>query len=104
MPAVVTVAYPRPEGAVKFDIKYYIDKHMPLVGKTWGPKGLKSWTVTEHAEGPYVVQAILHWESTEKFGTAAEGDGGPEIFADVANFTDIQPIVLKGEVAGTWSA
>lgn len=47
MPAVVTVAYPRPEGAVKFDIKYYIDKHMPLVGKTWGPKGLKSWTVTE---------------------------------------------------------
>ena len=51
-----------------------------------------------------MIQAILQWESIEKFGAAAAGEGGPEIFADVPNFTDIQPIVLKGEVAGTWSA
>lgn len=47
MPAIITVAYPRPSGEVKFDLKYYLDVHMPLVHKTWASKGLKSWTVTE---------------------------------------------------------
>ncbi|KAF3018859.1 hypothetical protein E8E14_007698 [Neopestalotiopsis sp. 37M] len=104
MPSLITVAYPRPSGEVKFDLKYYIDKHMPLVHKIWGPAGLKSWTVTEHSEGPYVIQAILTWDSAEAFGAAAATDGGKEIFDDVANFTDLQPIILKGDVKGTWSA
>jgi hypothetical protein len=52
MPAIITVAYPRPSGEVKFDLKYYIETHMPLVDKTWGPKGLKSWTVTERKPLP----------------------------------------------------
>lgn len=51
MSAIVTVAYPRPSGEVKFDLKYYLDVHMPLVAKTWGPKGLKSWHVTERKSG-----------------------------------------------------
>ncbi|KAK6076609.1 hypothetical protein SCUP515_05438 [Seiridium cupressi] len=50
MSAFITVAYPRPSsGELKFDLNYYLDCHMPLVAKTWGPNGLKSWTVTEHA-------------------------------------------------------
>jgi hypothetical protein len=46
----------------------------------------------------------LTWDSAEAFGAAAATDGGEEIFADVPNFTDLQPIILKGDVKGTWSA
>ncbi|KAI1869702.1 uncharacterized protein JN550_005683 [Neoarthrinium moseri] len=104
MPSFVTVAYPRPSGEVKFDLKYYLESHMPLVQKTWAEHGLKSWTVTEHAEGPYVITAALKWDNLGAFDAAVAALGGAEIFADVPKFTDIKPILLKGDVKGYWSA
>lgn len=56
------------------------------------------------SEGPYVIQAVLHWDSVGAFDAAATGEGGPEVFADVPNFTDIHPIALKGEVKGSWTS
>ncbi|KAM0811366.1 hypothetical protein AB5N19_11722 [Seiridium cardinale] len=105
MSAFITVAYPRPSsGELKFDLNYYLDSHMPLVAKTWGPNGLKSWTVTEHAEGPYAVQAILQWESIGAFDKAAGEAGAAVVFGDIPKFTDIQPLLLKGDIKGSWTA
>lgn len=59
--------------------------------------------VIADAEGPYVIQAVLFWDSVAAFDAAAVGEGGPEVFADVPNFTDIKPVPLKGEIKGAWS-
>jgi uncharacterized protein (TIGR02118 family) len=104
MAALVVVVYPRPDGELKFDMTYYLEKHMPLVSKLWGALGLKSWTVTEAAEGPYAVSAALSWESHDASTAATTTPAGTEIFADVANFTDIKPELIKSTVKGHWTA
>ncbi|ORY61687.1 uncharacterized protein BCR38DRAFT_440877 [Pseudomassariella vexata] len=115
MPALVTVAYPRPEAkdgklpkdVFKFDLKYYLEQHMPLVQKLWAPLGLQSWAVTHNTDDAetYVVQAVLMWDSLEAFGAAAApGEIATQVFGDVPNFTDIQPKLLKGDIVGGWQA
>ena len=42
--AVVQVIYPK-EARGDFNMTYYLESHMPLVQKLWGPLGLKSWTI-----------------------------------------------------------
>ncbi|KAH6645314.1 hypothetical protein BKA67DRAFT_584772 [Truncatella angustata] len=98
------ITYPRPVGEVKFDLKYYTENHMTSVTNTWKPKGLRSMTVTHHSEGPYIVQAILIWDSSHAYESAITSEGGPELFADIPNFTDIEPVVLKGDVKAVWNA
>lgn len=104
MAAVVTVIYPNTEGA-KFDMDYYLSKHMPLVSEKWGPHGLTHWRITHFtstASGdkpPYLVEAKLEFESEEAFKKAASAEG-KEVFGDVPKFTDIQPSVLFGEIKG----
>jgi hypothetical protein len=43
-PGVATVLYPVTATST-FDYDYYMAKHMPLVEKTWGSQGLRSWSV-----------------------------------------------------------
>ena len=67
--ATTTVLYPK---GTNFNMKYYLDSHMPLVGKNLGKHGLTSWKVLEFPEeAPFCVQATLEWESQEKFQSAA---------------------------------
>lgn len=100
----VTVIYPNTEGA-KFDMKYYLATHMPLVSEKWGPHGLQAWRITQFtstASGekpPYLVEAKLEFASLDAFHAAAKAEGGP-VFGDVPNFTDISPAVLFGDVKG----
>lgn len=107
MPAIITVVYPRPgkDVAFKFDYDHYYRVHLPLVQRVWGPKGLKSWTVTEHKdEGePYFLQCKMDWDSVEDFKKASVAEDSAEVFADVTNFTDIDLKILKGEVVRTWA-
>lgn len=106
MSAIITVVYPRPskpETAFKFDYDYYYKVHLPLAEKVWGPMGLQSWTVTEHAdrEEPYFLQCKLVWNSMEDFNKAAPAAASVPVFADVDNFTDIKLLILKGNVVRT---
>lgn len=99
MSTTVTVLYPAKEGAT-FDMDYYLQKHMPLVTARWGPAGLSQWYVTDlrKTEQPYSVQATLIWDTgLDGFKKAAE-EHGAEVFADVANFSSEQPVVLQGGV------
>lgn len=103
--ATVTVLYPAKEGA-KFDMDYYLKSHMPLVGKKWGPFGLKQYYVADlrHTDQPYSVQATLIWDHADGGlqGFKAGGEAhGPEIMGDVVNFSSEQPILLTGGVVGT---
>ena len=62
MPALIYVSYPRVEGA-KFDMDFYLNTHMKLVEKHWGPCGMKDWTVVQFekddASGTLVLQPRL---------------------------------------------
>ena len=98
----VGVFYPQNEGS-KFDMKYYLEKHIPMVRQKIGP-ALKSVAVDQGLAGgtpgapmTYVAIAHLLFDSVDAF-QAAFGAQGPTIMADVPNYTNIQPIVQISEV------
>jgi uncharacterized protein (TIGR02118 family) len=82
----------------KFDVDYYMKKHMPLVDQRWKSVGLKGWQVMQGtgtptgSSAPYHVITLLDFESLDAFKRAIDANG-PEIMGDVANFTDTQPSI-----------
>ncbi|GEP08762.1 EthD family reductase [Methylobacterium gnaphalii] len=100
---LVSVMYPSGAGT-RFDMDYYLKKHMPLVSERWSPKGLHDYKVVKGVATPdgktppYQVMALLRFESAEAFAAAAQTDGA-EIFGDIPNFTDTQAAVQINEFA-----
>ena len=97
-----TVLYPNTPGA-RFDHAYYRDKHMPLVKERMG-KHLKSYAIDQGLAGAapgeppaFVAIGYLFCESVADF-QAGFGPHAKEIFADVANYTDIAPKAQVSEV------
>ncbi|KAH8682725.1 hypothetical protein BX600DRAFT_430587 [Xylariales sp. PMI_506] len=94
--AVLHVLYPKTAYGT-FDMEYYLQTHMPLVEKHWGPQGLKEWTVTtlDPEVTGFRVQALLLWDSAAAYQGAAFKD---EVFGDIPNFTNIKPVQWIAEV------
>ncbi|KAJ6443799.1 FAD linked oxidase domain-containingprotein [Purpureocillium lavendulum] len=96
-----TVLYQRRDGAT-FDMKYYIDTHMPLVDKHWKPAGLLKWEVVEFdfalggGEPHLSVAAILTWKDQESCTAALAGSGTSEILGDVPQFSTEKPAFICG--------
>ncbi len=98
----VSVQYPRRDGA-KFDMEYYCAKHIPLLRERYG-SALKDVTVLQGMVGglgdgpsPNVASAHLVFDSVEDF-QAAFRPHAEEILADVANYTDISPVLEISEI------
>jgi uncharacterized protein (TIGR02118 family) len=98
----VSILYPYSEGKV-FDMKYYCEKHMPMVKKKLG-NACKSIAVEQGIAGgapgtppTYVAMGHIYCESIEAF-QAAFGPHTAQIMADVPNYTSIQPILQISEV------
>lgn len=84
-----------------FDMDYYINTHLPLVQKHFGPHGLKSWEITEftpETDQSFRVQVILSWASAEGASTAGNAPGAKVLKDDIANFSDAEPMALTGSV------
>ena len=101
---VVLVMYPDSEDAT-FDMDYYLNTHLKLVGDRWGGMGLKGARVLTGVSGgsagsaaPYRVMAVVDFESLEAFQATAAAHGA-EIFGDVPNFTNITPVVQISDIA-----
>jgi uncharacterized protein (TIGR02118 family) len=98
---VISVMYP-PSG--KFDLAYYLEKHIPLVRSRWSPAGLKNISVLRGKGGVagdppvYPVMTLLNFDRLEDFQAAVE-QHGKEVMGDIPNFTDAQPIVQIYETA-----
>jgi len=94
--------YPNEEGK-KFDMNYYLNKHMPMVQQKLGPackrveaeQGLGG--ISPGAPATYIAMCHLYFDSIEAFQTAF-GPHAQNIMADIPNYTDIQPIVQISEV------
>src|SRR3954462_534484 len=98
----VSVMYPNKPGA-RFDHAYYRDKHMPLVKARMGD-ACRFYTVDKGLAGggprdppTYVAMCHIYCDSAESF----EGGFAPhaeEILADIANYTELAPVIQVSEV------
>lgn len=100
----VTVLFPT-TGDSRFDMGYYLTTHTSLVTNQLKKHGLLTIEIDEAMGGiapaepaPYAVVCTLTFENLEGFqaGLAAHG---AEIMGDIANFTNVQPIIQFGRVA-----
>lgn len=98
----VSVMYPSTPGA-RFDHTYYRDKHMPLVQTLMGDtcryytvdKGLAGGTPDDPAT--YVGMCHIFCDSVETF-QAGFSPHAQEIMQDIANYTDLTPVMQISEV------
>lgn len=102
MPVTAIVMYPNEED-IKFDEKYYMETHMPLVESVWKKHGLDSWRITKFptaldgSRSQYLIMATLEWKSQEALQEALKDPECAKVFADIPNFTNTQPVTLGGE-------
>ena len=97
----VSVYYPR-RGGQRFDQNYYLQSHMKLVREKLGPHGLQSVSVDigiaglNNTPAPFYAVGHMHFPNREGWqqGFAACGQ---ELVADVANYTDVQPLLMISE-------
>jgi uncharacterized protein (TIGR02118 family) len=96
-----SVAYPMQSGG-RFDFAYFAQAHAPLFARLLGANCVRFEVqrplATPDAPPP-AYQGVAHFwvRSGEEFG-AALGQHGPEIYADIPRFTDIEPVRLWSEV------
>jgi uncharacterized protein (TIGR02118 family) len=98
----VTVMYPYAEGA-RFDHAYYRDQHMPMVKARLG-SACTYYTVEKGLTGgssgsppAFVAMCSFICGSVEDY-LAASQEHRAEIRGDIANYTDITPVVQISEV------
>ena len=91
----VTVNYPTSEGST-FDHDYYKATHIPLCLSTW--TGVKSSSIEKGINGPNAAAVQFTFDSMEAFGAAMGSEGTAAIKADVANYTNITPVMQISEI------
>jgi uncharacterized protein (TIGR02118 family) len=97
-----SVLYPNQPGK-HFDMAYYCAKHMPMVKRLLGAAVLDAGAeegvagLTPGSEAPFVAIGILYLESVAAFEKAFAAHSA-EILADIANFTNIEPMAQISEV------
>ena len=86
-----------------FDTDYYLNKHLTMVRGKLG-ESLKGMRVEQGLGGaqpgtppPFIMSVALLFDSVESFQQSF-GPHAPEILADVANYTNIQPTVQISQI------
>ena len=98
----VNVMYPYSEGA-RFDHVYYRDQHMPMVKARLGSacayytieKGLAG--SAPGAPAAFVAMCAFICDSVEGYQAASQ-EHRDEIRGDIANYTDISPVIQISEL------
>ena len=99
---VVTVLYPK-TGQSHFDHDYYLQRHVPLVRERWESFGLKEVRLLrgratlDGASPNFELIGELTFPSVEHIQNAL-GAHGAEIVADIAKFTNIQPLLQVNDL------
>lgn len=98
----VSIFYPNQSGS-RFDFDYYFEKHMPMSIERLSP-ALKGVSVerglhleTPGLQTPYVAMAHFLFDSAESF-FGAFNEHGAELTADIANYTNLEPIIQISEI------
>ena len=100
----ISVLYPNNKN-VRFDLAYYLEKHVPLaIGLLSAHPGFKGISV-EHGlggalpgkEAAYVVMCHFLYDSVENF-TAAFLPNAAALQGDIPNYTDAEPVIQVSKV------
>ncbi|HTL87603.1 MAG TPA: EthD family reductase [Acidimicrobiia bacterium] len=92
----LSVFYPTTDGAT-FDHDYYRTKHVPLACSAWGLDGAE---IDKGVDGPYVAAVHFKFASPEALQSAMGSPKTGEVLADVANYTNIAPVLQTSEIVG----
>jgi uncharacterized protein (TIGR02118 family) len=93
----VSVIYPNSENH-NFDVKYYLENHIPMVKKNLGDSCKKvEVDIGFDEQSPYIAMAHLIYESLDAFQKSF-GPYEDIIMNDIPNYTQIQPIVQISEI------
>lgn len=100
----MSVYYPA-DGGSKFDHDYYRTSHLPLIKERLGAACLRyeidrGLAGREPGSAPQFVAACHVYSPSLAIFQAALAPHRAEIAADVANYTDIAPIVQISEIVG----
>jgi uncharacterized protein (TIGR02118 family) len=90
----VSVLYPSGEGTT-FNHDYYRTTHVPLVEKAWNPVGAE---IDKVINGPYEAAVHMTFTSLESFQGAMGSPLTGDVMADVANYTNITPVMQISEI------
>jgi len=99
---VATVLYHRPanDPNPRFDLDYYTEEHIQPAVDIWKIKGSQSYRVVSYLNDPrssIAVLLMMEWPDEE---IALREMGDPELRnaaeADVINYTDLSPVIVKG--------
>ena len=98
----VSVLYPNGEGAT-FDMDYYCQRHVPMVREKFGAT-CRGVSVEEGVAGgapgsppAYRIMGHLLFDSLDSF-QATFAPHAQAIMGDIANFTNVQPVVQISEI------
>jgi uncharacterized protein (TIGR02118 family) len=98
----ISVFYPNSAGA-KFDMNYYVSKHLPMVQKKLGA-ALTGVAAEQGIAGgepgvaaPFIAIGHLMCDSVETFQSSF-APHAQSIMADVPNYTNVQPTIQISEV------
>jgi uncharacterized protein (TIGR02118 family) len=95
---ILTITYPKSKGAT-FDFDYFRERHLPQVGKTFGPFGLGFASVLrgeERLDGKdpaYFAVTILSFREEQGARDAVASDAARALIEDIANFTSVKPVM-----------
>ena len=95
---IVTITYPKsPEST--FDFDYFRTRHLPEVGKAFGPFGLGFASVLRGEQSldgkdpAFYVTTILSFATEEGARGAVASDAAKALARDIANFTSVKPLM-----------
>ena len=95
---ILTITYPKSAEAT-FDFDYFRSKHLPEVGKAFGPFGLGYASVLRGEQSldgqdpAFFATTILSFATEQGARDAVASDGAGALMADIANFTTVTPIM-----------
>lgn len=95
---LLTALYPKTADS-RFDMDYYLNTHTPLVRERLTPMGLTGIDLEEGLAGgapdspaSYTLIGRLKFNTIDELQAAVVAHG-PELMGDIANFTDVQPLM-----------
>ena len=90
----VTVTYPSSDLST-FDHDYYKATHVPMCVDAWSPV---SSEIDKGINGPNVAAVHFTFASLESFQAAMGSPKTGDVMADVANYTNITPVMQISEI------
>ncbi len=78
----------------RFDREHYVHTHLPLVDEAWGPHGMESIGAFFPAGdgGGTIAACVMQFRDDAAIDEAVKSSGTPRVMADVAKFTDAEPV------------